>query len=462
MRRIADALHRLGHDDIRVIRWHEAPPKGDAADYLGSDEELAALFEAAEPRLPAPESEELARPALRFRTARELAAATPEEPDHVVAGLLVRGVVTELSAKVKVGKTTFVLDMLAAVLGRTPFLGLSVKPTPIVYLTEERPASFRAALARVGLIDSDDLHILSLHDASGVPWQEVVAGVVSHATAVGAGVIVVDTLSRWARIPGDDENSAGVAAEAVEPLEGAAAEGVAVLVIRHDRKSGGELGDSARGSSAFGGAADIILNLRRANTEGHETRRMLLGIGRFDDVPSQLTIELRDNRYVVLGDALEVERQEAKEKLLDFLPGSAEAALTEEELLDRLGVARTTLRRALTELVQERRIARDQRHGKSGRAFGYWLADVTTVAGDQLRMDPGQVTSDDSQAHAFKRSVTDDLSDVTSPRPPGHNDARDDVTSPHLLIGHNDDAADNPLLQLALLELPSARIVAEL
>lgn len=46
-------------------------------------------------------------------------------------------------------------------------------------------------------------------------------------------------------------------------LRGIAAGGRAVLLVRHDRKSGGDIGDSGRGSNALTGAVDIVLNLAR-------------------------------------------------------------------------------------------------------------------------------------------------------------------------------------------------------
>lgn len=47
MARIAERLAALGHDDVRFVAWPDAPPKGDAADFTGTDAELAALLEAA-------------------------------------------------------------------------------------------------------------------------------------------------------------------------------------------------------------------------------------------------------------------------------------------------------------------------------------------------------------------------------------------------------------------------------
>jgi hypothetical protein len=49
MQRIAARLTALGAKDIRVVRWAEAPPNGDAADFHGDDEALRALLDAAKP-----------------------------------------------------------------------------------------------------------------------------------------------------------------------------------------------------------------------------------------------------------------------------------------------------------------------------------------------------------------------------------------------------------------------------
>ncbi len=350
-------------------------PQKDISDWFDAGhtaEDLRQLLEEHAPPAPALPSS----PArLQFRTPREIAQLAPETPDAVVTGMLVRGAMTELSAKIKTGKTTFMGHLIASVRSGHDFLGLKTKRTAFVVLTEERIQTMRAALGRVGLLDADDVHILSLYDAGKLPWPDIVAEAEKYAKEVGAGVIVVDTLTRWARIPSDDENSSGAAAEAIEPLEAAAAHGFAVLVIRHDRKSGGELGDSARGSSAFGGAADIILNLRRANTEGHESRRTLLGVGRFDDVPSQLTIEIQGGHYAVLGDTAAIERDETKSRLLDVLPGVSADPIREDDVLARLGTEakRSTVRRALNDLVGDASVERISGLGTRGTAKGYRL-----------------------------------------------------------------------------------------
>jgi hypothetical protein len=167
-------------------------------------------------------------------------------------------------------------------------------------------------------------------------------------------------------------------------------------VVRHDRKGGGELGESGRGSSAFAGAADILLSLRRANTEGHPTRRELLGVGRFDDIPAEIVLELRDGEWLALGDAINVERAEAKSHLLDTLPGPNEPWAMETYVVKALGpdAKRSTARRALDELIAEGQVEKGERvAGKTGMAHGYRL---TSDQPNVTRPDPLNTLVSDS------------------------------------------------------------------
>src|SRR5207302_5356744 len=108
------------------------------------------------------------------------------------------------------------------------------------------------------------LIVLSWHQAIGLAWPKVAAAAIEECQRRGARALVVDTLGQWAGIRGEGENSAGDALEAVRPLQEAASlHGIAVLIIRHARKGGGEVGDDGRGSSAFAGAVDIVVSLRR-------------------------------------------------------------------------------------------------------------------------------------------------------------------------------------------------------
>jgi hypothetical protein len=352
------------------------------------DAEIAALYgdDPEPPRRPRPEPVPEPEPEpepLRWTTARELADTEPERPDWVLEGYIARGALTELTAKVKIGKSTLLLAAVRAITAGAPFLGRATAAGPVVYLTEERPPTFRAALARVGLEDCPDLHILFRSEAFGRDWPEVAAEATEHAQNVGAVLLAVDTLGDWSNVVSDEENASGAALEAMRPLQAAAAAGLAVLSVRHDRKSGGDVGDSGRGSSAYAGASDVLVSVRRAQGQGHENRRVLAAVGRFDEVPAELVVDFAGGEYVACGDARAVAHSEALEWVREHLPMGRDWAATVAELLQRAkdsdaDVSRSTLQRALGELMDSGEAAAEKGAAPGHpRAVGYWLAGTT-------------------------------------------------------------------------------------
>ncbi len=132
---------------------------------------------------------------LRVRTALEIRDSTPANPSWVSKPWAVAGGVTEVDGKIKsAGKTTWVLAMVCAVLDGLPFMGSQTINGPVVYLTEQADSSLREALRRAGVLDRHDLHILSWADWRELTWPKIVAAAVDHARAVGAVLLVVDTL----------------------------------------------------------------------------------------------------------------------------------------------------------------------------------------------------------------------------------------------------------------------------
>lgn len=309
----------------------------------------------------------------RFRTAREVAEATPPEVDWVARGIVARGSLTELAGKIKAaGKTTFATHLCHQVVGGLPFLDACTAQGPVVYLTEQGESSFREALRRAELLENDDFHVLFWHDVVGVSWPEVVGGAVDEAMRIGAVLLVVDTLPQFAGVRGDAENNAGEALAAMEPLQEAAAKhNLGVIAVRHERKAGGDVGDSGRGSSAFGGAVDIVLALRRPEGNHGPSVRELRSLSRFDETPNGLIIELVGSTYQVLGDQADVALAEARNALLEVMPTTPGTALRETVLREKAGLKRTTSQRALEALVADEIVCRIG-EGKKGDAYRFF------------------------------------------------------------------------------------------
>ena len=299
----------------------------------------------------APYGERVVAERIRFRTAAEIEREAPTSPGWIAEPWVAKKAVTDVNGKPKsAGKTTWLLRLIAAVLNGDPFMGWPTTKTAAVYLTEEGEATFREALSRAGLLGRHDLHVLYRCDAWGVPWPEVVKAAVSKCQEVGARLLVVDTVAPFAGLKGSEENNAGDQQEAFEPLAWARDQGLAVIANRHERKSGGDVGDSARGSNAFTAAADVIISIRRPEGNCKPTIREIHALSRFSETPDKLTIELTDDGYEV-RDSAAVSVGQAEETILNIVPMEPDDALTIDNIVTKSGVGRTTAQKALRNLV---------------------------------------------------------------------------------------------------------------
>ena len=337
---------------------------------------------------------------LRFYTPAELASITLPKPDWVVRlGLLARGAITEIDGKVKsAGKTTFLLYIIRCILDGTDFLGQPTRQSRVIYVTEQSRQTFADALRRAGLDQrGDELRILFREDIGAAAWPEVVVATRQD----GYDVVVFDTIGKLAGIR--EENSAGEWAAAMSPLQDLAASGRAVIVARHDRKSGGDVGDSGRGSSQASGDVDIILALRRP--EGHQpsNRRVIESLSRYPETPEKLVVELTEDGYVLLG----TDEAVAVNDALGFVSAAIAAeyrqrsagldmkALVEAGAKRQPVVKRTTIQAALDRLGRDGKIVRTGR-GVAGDPYLYSPANRGSAESAETRDIYGRPTSEPS------------------------------------------------------------------
>jgi hypothetical protein len=315
-------------------------------------------------------------------TPREIAAIETDVATFF-GPYIAKGAIVEFDGYVKRGKSSFLLYLIGCIIHGLRCLDQATIQTGVVWLTEERLPTFKAGLSRSGLLEARDLFVVSRWAIKrSVTWPEIVEAAVRLCKAEGAEILVIDTLPQFAGLRGDDENNAGAALEALEPLQRAAMEGLAIAVTRHDRKGGGIVGESARGSSAFSGAVDTIVQLKKPEGRHPATHRLLEAVSRFDGVPESLVIDrsewhtptgLRfdENLYRALGEPGALEGKRAEQGVLEAL--RADENLTVEQLKDKLtDVSPATLTRALDALRTQQHIHRSGL-GKKGNPFLYSL-----------------------------------------------------------------------------------------
>jgi len=307
----------------------------------------------------------------------------------VVDRLLYKAAITVLIAKPKVGKTTLCLDICETVLLGQPIFDERVIATSVLYISEQGHASFRAELANSGLLRKKELdlegdsrkeqfHYVTIEDFFGLSWKEIVKCILEHALKVGAVLVVIDTLSRIAGI--EDENSASEVQRVMDALTPLIAGGICVLVVQHERKSGGDISDAGRGSGGLVGGVDMVLRLVKTGGK-NPTQRQLEMIGRFP-APSEPRIIDRattdsKSRYKLQGLGETVKRASAEQTILDMFEGNGGEEFTQDEVLEELEAvaSRSTVKRAINSLVEDKGLLTRAGEGKKDDPFRYRLRE---------------------------------------------------------------------------------------
>lgn len=293
-----------------------------------------------------------------------------EQVQWVARGLVAERSITLITGKPKVaGKSTFVAHLVAKVLDGHPFIGMLTVKTPVVVLTEER-TSFVELLKRTGLIGRDDIKFLRYSPAREATFAEQVAAAREVCKEMGAKLLIIDTLAQFIGLRGDTENDPGAALEGLKPVQEAANEGLAVIVVHHEKKSGGGVGDSSRGSTAFTGAVDIIMSVQRPEGQTSPKVRVISTLSRYPCTPDTLYVELTENGFERREEAAVIS-SEIEKHLLGAAPGEEANALQMTQLLAGTEFNETTARKVAGKLVQSGQLRR-KGEGKKGDPQVYW------------------------------------------------------------------------------------------
>jgi len=281
----------------------------------------------------------------RIVSAKELAERPREQVEWLVEGLLAPSCLTEIVGPVKLGKSTFVCDMVKAIVCGEEFLGRRVKKSRVLILTEQLGISLERTLDRAGIFGHEGVRILTAGELMGLGWDETVQAATDYAAENECGLIVVDTLSRMARFTKDDENSSGAVMEAMIPFQYTQQKGIGIMVVRHARKSGGGIGQSGRGSNATTGVADICMDMTKA-----ENLREIEIISRLSE-EKNILLKFDDGHYA-LAEAIEVDLHKSDKELLERMPTEW---MTVKQLALYTGLSSSTVGKSLSRFMEKER-----------------------------------------------------------------------------------------------------------
>ena len=316
---------------------------------------------------------------LQWHSVPDVMAMAAEQVEWLIQDWLSKGLMTELVAKVKMGKTTFALEGLrAAIAGESEYCGKAIlRPVRVGYVTEEGVGTFQQNLVRYGLSDlgeSDGFYtVFDFETPVGVDLPKIVDDLIQQGKERGVDVIVLDTLSVVAGL--DEEDHSGKAAGVMHEIRRLANEGFAVLILRHSRKSGGDVGDAGRGSSAISGYCDILLQIEPFKGDEDTTNlRILRCRSRMSASIEPLTLELdkQTERYKLIGTVQSKEERLqgiVLAALRDLGATSEPKGVTSSEVTVKSGKQKA----AVTEQLKVMVSSGDVKSAKHGQSIVYWL-----------------------------------------------------------------------------------------
>ena len=261
----------------------------------------------------------VSRPGSVMRSLAEI-LADPEAlklPQPVIPRLAWRERTSLFAAREKLGKSTLAAAGAAAVSDGANFLGESGAEGPVLWVNlEEHEGDTATRFQRFGA-DPKGLFILSRFNGAD-PFGELR----KRATEIGAVLIVVDTLFRFAETMIEDANSAAAWTPVMAGFTRLAQDtGAAVLLLHHASKNGGY-----RDSTAIGAGVDMILEMSEGESPAE---RKVTARGRWAVEP--FTIRLDEDGYKLAGGSTAELSLDARVLLrAKACPGLSKRALAKE------------------------------------------------------------------------------------------------------------------------------------
>lgn len=278
-------------------------------------------------------------------TAPELVAATRPALECIASPIAVRRVISLVDGQAKAsGKTTLCFGGARAALHEELFLNRPTRRGPILFVSEEDRETLTPALRRMGLDADPGLHIIPRSSWAGRSWAELMRQIERTCVELGVVWLIVDTFFGIAGLAGEQENQAGAVHQAVAPILAMTGKlDLATTLTRHERKSGGAVGVSGRGSTMLTGDVDTVCLLRRLPADRCPNMRALEITGRVEQ--AALTIELQGHRYISHGEHADTRTSTAQEAelLAEAIATDPRASL--RQLEKQIGIGRNRLAR---------------------------------------------------------------------------------------------------------------------
>lgn len=177
------------------------------------------------------------------------------------------GGITLLVAPAKTGKTTFVMDLLAARHHGVPFLGETIAPGSTLYVTEQNPAIFGTQARGSNLVGHGfPIDLMARYRFLDLNWYQFCEVMHERVVELRHNEVVIDTWAGVAGFAAEMENDSPEARARLEALGPIVAEGCAVILVAHQghqREHASTPITAARGSTGLGDGVDVAIWLQK-------------------------------------------------------------------------------------------------------------------------------------------------------------------------------------------------------
>ena len=114
---------------------------------------------------------------------------------------------------------------------------------------------------------TDGIFLLPRNVWAGIPWFELVGRIAELCIELKIDWLILDTFYAIAGLVGDDNLKPGPVLKAINPIIDLTGKlNIATTITRHERKSGGAVGESGIGFIQLTGSVDNIVQIRRVST----------------------------------------------------------------------------------------------------------------------------------------------------------------------------------------------------
>lgn len=304
---------------------------------------------------------------LHIQSLRELMDEPRKRVRWIIEGLCPAGGTSLLAAKPKVGKSTTARCIVFAVARGKRFLSRNTLKGTVLYLApQEIKSEVTAHFKKLGATGDEPIHSCFF-----VPLEFSISKLQEIIEKYDPVLVVLDQLLHFLNVR--DESKYAEVTKALQPIEALARKSgtVHILMTYHAGKSSkSDAGDDPLGSTAFFGAVDTLLVLKR-----FPNYRTLQSRQRYTDKHGDLAesiLELDEVRGAIsLGDPRgAVEAKRIAEQILHFLHQHYSKEFREDRILANVEGGQALKRKALRDLHGKKQIERSGR-GRRGNPYFY-------------------------------------------------------------------------------------------